>query len=66
MDPKTKIDMAWICESVGKLKGVGKQEKVKINELSILTISGIQLHVHNHGILKVHIRGFGLIYDIAL
>ena len=37
-----------------------------MNELSIHTISYLHIHVHFHGIPKVHIRGFGQIYDIAL
>ena len=36
-----------------------------MNKLSIHTIAGIQLHVHHHGIPKVHIRGFGRICDIS-
>ena len=63
---KIKTDKVWLCESVGKLKGVGQQAKAKINELSINTIADIQLHVHHHGIPKVHIRGFGRIYDISI
>ena len=41
-------------------------EKAKMNELRIHTIADLQLHVHHHGIPKVHIQGFVLIYDIAL
>ena len=37
-----------------------------MNGLSIHTISDIQLHVRHHGIPKVHIQGFGQIYDIAI
>ena len=37
-----------------------------MNALSINKIADIQLHVHHNGIPKVHIRGFGQIYDIAL
>ena len=56
----------WLCESIGKLKGVGQLVKAKMNELSIHTIANLQLHVHHHGIQKVTIRRFGRIYDIAL
>ena len=63
---KTKTDKVWHYKSVGKLKGVGQQGQAKMNELSIHTISDLQLHVHHHGIPKVRIRGFGRIYDIAL
>ena len=44
-----------LCEYVGKLKGVGQLAKAKMNELSIHTISDLQLHVHHHGIPKVPI-----------
>ena len=47
---KKKTDKVWLCESVGKLKGVGQQEKSKMN----------------HGTPKVPIWGFGRIYDISL
>ena len=52
---RNKIDKVWLCESVGKLKGVGKQAKSKMNELSINIIAYLQLHVHHHGIPKVPI-----------
>ena len=51
---------------MGKQKGVGHKVKAKMNELSIHTIYYLQLHVRHHGITKVHIRGFGQIYDISL
>ena len=41
-------------------------EKSKMNVLSIHTIYDIQINVHHHGIPKVHILGFGQLYDIAL
>ena len=66
MGQKTKTDKVWLCESVGKLKGVGHKKKTKMKELSIHKIADLQLHVQHHGIPKVHIRGFGQIYDIAL
>ena len=66
LDKKTNTDKVWLCESVGKLKGVGHQAKTKMNELSIHKIPDIQLHVHHHGTPKVPIRGLGWIYDIAL
>ena len=64
MDKKTNTDKAWLCESVGKLKGVGQVAIAKINDLRIITIADIQLHVRHHG--KVPIRGFEKIYAIAL
>ena len=63
---KTKTDKVWLCESVGKLKGVALLEKAKMNELRIHTIADIQFHVHHRGIPKVPIRGFDRIYDISL
>ena len=50
---KTNTDKVWICESVGKLKGVGQLEIAKMNELRIHTIANLQLRVRHHG--KVHI-----------
>ena len=38
---KTKTDKVWLCESAGKLKGVGQQVKEKMNELSIHTIYNV-------------------------
>ena len=32
---KTKTYNLWICQSIGKLKGVGHQEKSKMKDLSI-------------------------------
>ena len=63
MDRKTKTDKVWLCESVGNLKGLGQQAKLKMNELRIHTIADVQLHVHRLGITKVLIQGFGQIYD---
>ena len=56
----------WLCESVGKLKGVGHQKKTKMKELSIHKIADLKLHFHHHSIPKVPIWGFSQIYDIAL
>ena len=56
----------WICQSVGKLKVVGHQAKSKMKDLSIHTITDIQLHVRHHGMPKVQIWGFGQIYEISL
>ena len=64
MDRKEKKDKVWLCESVGKLKGVGQLARAKMNELRIHTIADLQLHVRHHE--KVHIRGFSQIYDMAL
>ena len=64
MDKKTNIDKVWLCESLGKLKGVGQLVIAKMDQLRIHTIADIQLHVRHHG--KVPIRGFGRIYAISL
>ena len=48
-------DKLQLCESVGKIKGLGKQAKEKMNELSIHTIADLQLNVHHNVIPKVHI-----------
>ena len=61
---KTTTDKVWLCESVGKLKGVGQLTITKMNELRIHTIADLQLHVHHFG--KIPIRGFGRIYAMAL
>ena len=39
---KIKTDKIWLCESVGKLKGIGNQGEVKMNEINIHTISDLQ------------------------
>ena len=42
---KNKTDKIWICESVSKLKGIGKQGEVKMNEINIHIISNLQRYV---------------------
>ena len=37
-----KADKIWFCESVGKLKGKGKQGEAKMHEMNIHTISDLQ------------------------
>ena len=61
---KKNTEKVWLCESVGKLKGVGQLEIAKMNELIIHTIADLQYHVSHRG--KVPIRGFGRIYAMAL
>ena len=46
---RTTTDKVWLCESVGKLKGVGHLEIAKMNELRIHTIADLQLHVRHRG-----------------
>ena len=64
VDKKTNTDKVWLCESVGKLKGVGQMAIAKMNELRIHTIADLQLHVRHRG--KVPIQGFYRIYAMAL
>ena len=42
---KIKTDKIWLCESVGKLKGIGKQGEVKMNEINVHTIADFQRYV---------------------
>ena len=42
---KIKTDKIWLCESVGKLKGIGKQGKVKMNNINVHTIAD-ELRIH--------------------
>ena len=42
---KIKTDKIWLCESVGKLKEIGKQGEVKTNEINIHTIADLQRYV---------------------
>ena len=42
---KIKTDMIWLCESVGKLKGIGNQGEVKTNEIKVHTIADFQRYV---------------------
>ena len=42
---KIKTDKIWLCESVGKLKGIVKQGEVKMNEINVHTIADFQRYV---------------------
>ena len=63
---KIKTDKIWLCESVGKLKGIGNQGVVKMNEINVHTITYFQRYVQSYGLPKLSIRGLGQIYDHAL
>ena len=63
---KIKTDKIWLCESVGKLKGIGKQGEVKMNEINVHTIADFQRYVQSYGLPKLSICGLGQIYDHAL
>ena len=63
---KIKTDKIWLCESVGKLKGMGNQGVVKINEINVHTITNFQRYVQIYGLPKLSIRGLGQIYEHAM
>ena len=50
-----KTDKIWLCASVSKLKGIGKQGEVKMNEINILTIADLQRCVKSYGLPKLPI-----------
>ena len=56
-DEKIKTDKIWICESVGKLKGIGKQGEVKMNDINGPTIGDFQRHVQSYGLPNLSICG---------
>ena len=66
MAQKIKTDKIWLCESIGKLKGIGKQVEVKMNEINIHTIADLQRYVWSCGLTKLPIRGLGRFYEHAL
>ena len=63
---KVKTEKIWLCESVGKLKGIGKQGEVKMHEINVHTITDFQRYVQSYGLPKLSIRGLGKIYERAL
>ena len=63
---KIKTDKIWLCESVGKLKGIGKQGEVKMHDINVNTIADFQRYVQSYGLPKLSIRGLGQIYERAL
>ena len=58
---KIKTDKIWLCESVGKLKGIGKQVEVKMHDINSHTIADLQRYVQSYGLPKLSIRGLGKI-----
>ena len=42
---KIKTENIWLCESVGKLKGIGKQGEIKIHKINVHTIADFQRYV---------------------
>ena len=63
---KIKTDKIWLCESVGRLKGIGKEGEVKINEINIHTIADLQRYVRSYGLSKLPISGLDRIYEHVL
>ena len=61
-----KTDKIWLCESVGKLKGIGNQGEVKMNDINIHTIDDLQRYVRSYGFPKLPIHGLGQIYEHGL
>ena len=53
VDLKKTTDKVWLCESVGKLKGVGKLAIAKMNELRMNKIADLQLHVSHNGKMPI-------------
>ena len=61
---KNKTEKIWLCESVGKLKGKGKQGEVKMHEINVQTIADFQRYVQSYGLPKLSIRGLGQIMNV--
>ena len=63
---KIKTGKVWICESVVKLKGIGNQGEVKMNDIKIHTIADLKRYVQSYGLPKLPICDLGLIYKNGL
>ena len=63
---KIKTDKIWLYEYVGKIKGIGDQGEVKLNDINIHTIADLQRYVRSYGLPKLPIRGLGQIYEHGL
>ena len=61
-----KTDEIWLCEYVGKLKEIGNQGDLKMNEIKIYTIAYLQRYVRSYGLPKLPIHGLGRIYEHGL
>ena len=66
MGRKIKTDKIWICESVVKLKGMGKQGEVKMNEINIHAIADLQRYVRPYGLPKLPICCLGQNFEHGL
>ena len=60
---KVQIGKIWLCESVGKLKGIWRKGEDKMKEMNIHTIADLQRYVLLYGFPKLQIWGFGQIYE---
>ena len=60
---KIKTYKIWLYESVGGLKGTGKQGEEKMNETNIHTIADLKRHVRSYGFPKLTIQVFDRIYE---
>ena len=54
---RIKTEKIWLCEYVGKLKGIGKQGEIKMHEINIHTIADFQRYVKSYGLPKLSISG---------
>ena len=63
---KIKTEKIWLCEYVGKLKGIGKQGEVKMHEINVHIIADFQRYVQSYGLPKLSICSLGQIYERAL
>ena len=58
---KTKTDKIWLCESVGRLKGIGKQGKIKMNDINVHNIAN-ELRIHTIADLQLHVCHRGKVF----
>ena len=52
---KIKTENIWLCKSVDKIKGIGKQGEVKMHEINVHTIADFQRYVRSYGLPKLSI-----------
>ena len=50
---KIKTNKIWLCEYLSKLKGIGNQGEVKMNEINIHTIADLKMYVRSYGFPKL-------------
>ena len=61
---KIKTDKIWLCESVGKFKGIRKQGEVRMNEINVYTIPNFQRYILSYGLPKLSICGLAKFINI--